>query len=139
LSEIEQFFFCSACAATAEPLSPVVVQQQEENVAQLIKLARALEEFDALKERGDMTVSLARTFLAVAAEEGLTGKDLEQRLSMSQGSISRHLLDLSQRNRRMEPGLDLIEWRLAERDFRVKHWFLTSAGKKLRSKLQGVH
>lgn len=106
-------------------------------MAQLIKLARALEEFDSLKERGDMTVSLARTFLAVAAEEGLTGKDLEQRLGMSQGSVSRHLLDLSQRNRRMEPGLDLIEWRLAERDFRVKHWHLTAAGKKLRSKLAG--
>ncbi len=107
-------------------------------MASLAKVARSLEVFDDLKERGDMTVSLARTFLAVAEEEGLTGRDLEQRLGLSQGSVSRHLLDLGARNRRFEPGLGLVEFRHAERDFRVKCWHLTPEGRKVRDRLRKV-
>jgi DNA-binding MarR family transcriptional regulator len=107
-------------------------------MATLIRLVRALEEFDALKERGDMTVSLARTFLAVAENEGVTGKDLEKLLGMSQGSVSRLLLDLGARNRRFEPGLNLISFRLSERDFRVKQWHLTAEGRKVRDKLKKI-
>lgn len=104
-------------------------------MATLVRLTRVLEALDALKERGDMTVSLARTFLEVAADEGVTGKSLEERLGMTQGSVSRHLLDLGPRNRRFGPGLNLIEWRLSERDFRVKTWHLTAAGRKVRDKI----
>lgn len=107
-------------------------------MATLVKVARILEALDALKERGDMTVSLARTFVAVSDEEGLSGRDLETRLGMNQGSISRHLLDLGQRNRRFEPGLGLVEWRLAERDFRVKCWYLTAEGRKVRDALKRI-
>jgi DNA-binding MarR family transcriptional regulator len=105
-------------------------------MASLLRLSRALELLDALKERGDMTTSLARTFVAVAEEEGVTGKDLEQRLGMSQGSVSRHLLDLGARNRRFEPGLALVEWRLVENDYRAKTWFLTAEGRKVRDRLK---
>jgi DNA-binding MarR family transcriptional regulator len=105
-------------------------------MSSLIRLTRALEILDALKDRGDMTVSLARTFLAVAQDEGVSGRDLQHRLGMSQGSVSRHLLDLGVRNRRFEPGLNLIEWKPAERDFRVKQWVLTKEGRQVRTKLQ---
>jgi DNA-binding MarR family transcriptional regulator len=105
-------------------------------MATLLRLSRALELLDGLKDRGDMTTSLARTFIAVAEEEGVSGKDLETRLGMSQGSVSRHLLDLGHRNRRFEPGLALVEWRLEEKDYRAKKWVLTAEGRKVRDRLR---
>ena len=67
---------------------------------------RLLEEFRKLDS--EMPIQMAATFLMVANEEGITMKNLGNRLGISQSSCSRNVAALSRWHRLGNPGHDLL-------------------------------
>ena len=74
---------------------------------------------------------LVHAFIAVARNEGSTLTDLAERLGANISTASRHLLDLGERNRKKEPGYDLVESRTDPTSLRSKNYTLTPKGKLL--------
>lgn len=60
------------------------------------------------RTRKRMTLSLANTFLNVAAQEGLTVSELAVRCGVSAEVMSKHIRDLGAVNRRYGTGLGLV-------------------------------
>jgi DNA-binding MarR family transcriptional regulator len=94
-----------------------------------------LKEFDrcimALQASTDPTIpsQMMRTFIAVCENEGKSMTELAEVVGANVSTMSRHLLDLGPRNRKMEPGYGLIESRTDPMNLRVKCFFLTPKGK----------
>jgi DNA-binding MarR family transcriptional regulator len=80
-------------------------------------------------------VSLLTAFLQICIEEGLSVDEYAKRAELPQSTMSRHLLDLGDRNRKMEPGLGLITSRFNRFDHRKREYMLTERGRALRDKL----
>ena len=79
-----------------------------------------------------MTAQLAMTFLAVAADEGLTVTALAVRSGLSASTMSRHVQDLGHTNRHGQPGLGLVgSARRPHGDAREYQVFLTDRGAAL--------
>jgi hypothetical protein len=51
-----------------------------------------------------MPAQYIQTFLLVAMEQGLSVRDYAERSDVSASVMSRHLLDIGERNRHMQPG-----------------------------------
>jgi DNA-binding MarR family transcriptional regulator len=64
----------------------------------------------------------------VALNEGASLSDLAKKIDAKNSTISRHLLDLGERNRKMEPGLKLVEYRQSPLELRRHEYALTSKG-----------
>jgi DNA-binding MarR family transcriptional regulator len=92
---------------------------------------------DYFQEAAGPTVPLAvvEAFLLVALYEGASLKDLCRLSGAAQSTLSRHLLDLADRNRKGEPGLKLVGWRHPPEELRRKEYFLTAKGRALRDRL----
>ena len=75
--------------------------------------------------------SMIEAFLLVALNEGCSLRDVVKMSGKPQSTMSRHLLDLGERNRKMEPGLGLVAWRIAPDELRRKEYFLTPKGRGL--------
>jgi DNA-binding MarR family transcriptional regulator len=73
-------------------------------------------------------VFLIKAFLLVSIEEGLSVLEYAERGKMQVSSMSRHLLDLGDRNRRGEPGMRLITSRANLLDRRRREYMLTAKG-----------
>lgn len=97
--------------------------------AKLNNLVRSLSTFRLLSER--MPLNYVMSFLAVAQEEGLSVSDYAERLGLSISTMSRHLLDIGERNRTMDPGHGLIFHRANPNELRKHQYFLTTKGKTL--------
>lgn len=95
----------------------------------LLRLIRAMKEFSAASP--DLTVSKVITLLSVAADEGKGVVDYAGDAGFAQTTMTRHLLDLGQMNRRREPGLGLLVQRMNPIDLRQHQTFLTPIGKAL--------
>jgi DNA-binding MarR family transcriptional regulator len=74
---------------------------------------------------------MIEAFLLVALNEGSSLRDIVELSGKPQSTMSRHLLDLGERNRRMEQGLDLVAWRIAPEELRRKEYYLTPKGRAL--------
>ena len=98
---------------------------------------KALRRFDrALKQVRtsiDPTVptQLVQAFVLVALNEGKSLTELAQALGSSASTVSRHLLDLGERNRKMEPGYGLVDRRVDPMELRKNIYTLTPKGKLL--------
>jgi len=79
----------------------------------------------------DMTVAAAISFLMVAMFEGRSLREYADMLGCSHSTMSRHLLDLGEQNRKREPGMMLIEQRPDTDDRRKNVYCLTPKGKAL--------
>ena len=92
-------------------MSPVHFRQSltAEEKAKLKALLAALEPFRSL--RGTMPLQYVIAYLLVALEEGEGTTEYARRAGVSQSVMSRHLLDIGDRNRHMEPGFGLITQR----------------------------
>jgi DNA-binding MarR family transcriptional regulator len=93
----------------------------------------ALEPFFAV--RGTMPAQYIKAFLLVAEEEGLGVIDYAQRAGVSVSVMSRHLLDIGDRNRHMEEGFGLITHRVNPMELRKHEYFLTDKGRSLLHKV----
>lgn len=80
-------------------------------------------------------VALIAAFLLVSIEEGLSVLEYAERGKIPVSTMSRHLLDLGDRNRKGEPGMGLITSRANLLDNRRREYMLTAKGHALREKL----
>jgi hypothetical protein len=81
----------------------------EEEKARMAALMGALEPFRAI--RGTMPMQYIVAFLLVAMEEGHGTSEYARRAGVSQSVMSRHLLDIGDRNRHMQEGFGLVTQR----------------------------
>ena len=92
-------------------------------------LLGALEPFRTI--RGAMPLQYVTAFLLVAEEEGLGVSDYAKRAGVSMSVMSRHLLDIGQRNRNMEEGFGLVTYRANPLELRKHEYtqcFIKSCG-----------
>lgn len=92
-----------------------------------------LEVFRSTRET--MSVQLAQSLLLVALNEGASLRDLQTKTQWSMSTMSRHLLDLGQRDRRMEPGLDLVVMRQNPMNMRTNEYRLSKKGKEVLARI----
>ena len=102
-----------------------------------VELRRLIQICDLFHEAGGPTIPLAmvEAFLLVALYEGASLKDLCRLSGQAQSTLSRHLLDLGDHNRKGGPGLKLVAWRRPTEEERRKEYFLTPKGRVLRDRL----
>lgn len=93
------------------------------------KLLGAHEPFKAL--RGTMPLQYVTAFLLVAEEEGLGVKDYAERAGVSMSVMSRHLLDIGDRNRSMTEGFGLVTYRANPMELRKHEYTLTEKGRAI--------
>ncbi len=90
-------------------------------------LLTALEPFREI--RGDMPLQYVTSFLLVAEEEGLGVTEYAARAGVSQSVMSRHLLDIGDRDRHMNEGFGLVYKRQDPLELRRFRVFLTDKGR----------
>lgn len=89
----------------------------------------AHEPFRAL--RSTMPLQYITAFLLVAEEEGLGVVDYAKRAGVSTSVMSRHLLDIGERDRYMEEGFGLVTSRANPMELRKHEFYLTDKGRAL--------
>ena len=89
------------------PPSEQKIERRMENRVDLYKLRAALAEFQ--KVDPDLTVSDALAFLVTAEDEGLSVKDVQNRLQLTQSTASRTVNKLGQHGTRSKAGLALLQ------------------------------
>ena len=85
--------------------------------------------------RHTMPLQYVTAFLLVAQEEGLGVGDYAKRAGVSMTVMSRHLLDIGERNRSMTEGFGLVTYRANPMELRKHEYKLTERGKSLVRKL----
>jgi DNA-binding MarR family transcriptional regulator len=94
---------------------------------------QALEPFAQI--RHDMPMQYVKSFMLVCMEPGLSVIDYANRAGVSQTVMSRHLLDIGDRNRYMGPGFGLITKRQDPMNLRRQEVHLTEKGKQVAHKM----
>lgn len=111
----------------------------DEDTKLLRAFNKALKPFEEL--RHDMPLQYVRTFMLVATEPGLGVTEYANKAGVTQTVMSRHLLDIGERNRHMEPGFGLVEKRYTL-NLRQSEILLTEKGidvaRKMARALKGV-
>jgi len=92
-------------------------------------LLGALDAFRAI--RSTMPLQYVVAFLLVAEEEGLGVGDYAKRAGVSVSVMSRHLLDIGERNRNMTAGFGLVTYRANPLELRKHEYMLTDKGRAL--------
>jgi DNA-binding MarR family transcriptional regulator len=95
---------------------------------------------DLFREQPGVTPNIPlaalEAFLLVCLYEGASLRDLCALSGQAQSTLSRHLLDLGERNyRRKTPGLNLVSWRHPPEELRRKEYHLTDGGRALRDQM----
>ncbi len=96
-------------------------------------LLTALQAFQ--KVRHTMPLQYVVAFLLVATDEDKGVVDYAKRAGVSVSVMSRHLLDIGERNRHMEEGFGLVTYRANPLELRKHEYFLTDKGRALLHKL----
>lgn len=102
--------------------------------------AQALRTLMAVHEyfrdiRPTMPLQYITAFLQVAMEEGLSVNEYAEKAGVSMSVMSRHLLDIGERNRHMEEGFGLVTSRQNPMELRKNEIFLTPKGRALMHKI----
>lgn len=92
----------------------------------------------ALEPVRDLPVNKLMTLLTVAQKQGLTVDDYAKRAGISPTTMSRHLLDLGEVDRKQEAGLGLVEGRVNVTNQRERVYELTAKGRALLTKVTGA-
>ena len=97
-------------------------------------LRAAIEPFVALNP--NIPASYILSFLAVAEEEGRPVNEYATELGMFKAVMTRHLLDLGERDRRGGEGMNIIEQKRDRQDLRINRTFISEKGATLLSKVR---
>lgn len=106
--------------------------------------ARGIKRLDRALRQVRMSIDplvptqLVQAFLTVAANEGMTLTEIAEKLGTNLSTASRQLLDLSDRNRKMEPGYQLVSRQTDPTNLRVNRYTLTPKGKLLVDELVDI-
>ena len=85
--------------------------------------------------RKTIPLQYVTAFLLVANEEGLGVGDYAQRAGVGVSVMSRHLLDIGERNRHMAEGFGLVTYQANPFELRKHEYTLTDKGRALVNKL----
>ena len=107
-----------------------------DNKVELYRLKAALAEFQ--KVDPDLTVSDVMTFLETAEDEGLSVKDVQERLSLTQSTASRTVNKLGQHGTRSKAGLSLLHTQENPGERRKVQVRLSVRGRALARALAGL-
>lgn len=112
-----------------------VTDDQRMQAGVLARLLGAI--ISGMKTRGHKSppVSLLSAFLLVCLEEGLSVEEYAARGKIPYVTMSRHLLDLGDRNRKGERGMGLITARTNPLNRRQREYMLTKRGRLLLEKM----
>jgi DNA-binding transcriptional ArsR family regulator len=113
----------------APPMTLTRKALEDADKSDLRKLLVALEPFRAL--RATMPLQYVYAFLQVALDEGKSVQEYAQRAGVSHSVMSRHLLDIGDRNRHMEEGFGLVTYRPNPMELRKHEFFLTEKGRRV--------
>lgn len=102
---------------------------KDDELKSLVKLTRALTTFKIVNEK--MPLQYVLSFLAVATDEGKGVLEYANKLNVSNSTMSRHLLDIGPRNRNMEPGYGLVQYRANPMELRKHEYYVTPKGRQL--------
>lgn len=102
----------------------------------LYDLTRAILEGMRAHGHKSPPVSYLATFLLVVEEQGLSVEEYAGRAKRSASVISRHLLDIGDRNRKGEPGLGLVTSRPNPNNRRRLEYLLTPKGRALAKQIK---
>jgi hypothetical protein len=108
----------------------------EEEKAYARALLLALEPFREI--RGSMPLQYVYTFLQVATDEGKGVTEYAQKAGVSPTVMTRHLLDIGDRNRKAEQGFGLVTQERDREDLRRHHARITPTGKALMNKIMNA-
>lgn len=111
----------------------VGILMEDEDRQALQRLYAALDEVKGISIH--MPVGQLMAFIVVALNEGKPMKELAKIADSNISTMSRQLIDLGQRNRRMEPGYMLIEQRQNPMNLRENQYSVTLKGNHL---LKGI-
>ena len=95
----------------------------------------ALVAFTQDADRDTMPLQYLTTFLLVAMKPGLSVTEYAEFGQRSGSVMSRHLLDLGERNRKKQPGFGLVVGRPNPMELRKHEYFLTPKGRALFERL----
>lgn len=101
----------------------------DDNKKAMKALMGALEPFRSI--RPTMPLQYVTTFLLVAIDEGKSVAEYATKAGVSTSVMSRHLLDIGERNRHLEKGFGLISYKPNPMDLRIHEVFLTDKGRAL--------
>lgn len=107
----------------------------------LYGLSKVLGTLQAINR--SMTIEAANVFLLVALKEGQKAVDLCRETGLSQSTMSRNLIDLSEYRRDLSEGSEtgrkegygLVVGKVDPMELRSKHYHLTPKGRGLRDRL----
>ena len=103
-------------------------KQEDGSRRELRKVQEVIRLFQ--QENPNMPAQVMNVFFAVALNEGKSMRELMAIAGVdSQSTMSRHLLDLGERNRRKEPGYQLVKAELDPMELRKKQYTLTKKGR----------
>jgi DNA-binding MarR family transcriptional regulator len=106
-----------------------------DEVRQAAKALRlALEPFVALNP--NIPASYIVSFLAVAEKEGRPVGEYANEVGLFKAVMTRHLLDLGERDRHGGEGLNIIEQKRDRQDLRINRTFISEKGAALLSKVR---
>lgn len=105
----------------------------DEDLAAVKGMLGAIEPFRAL--RATMPAQYVVSFLLVAEEEGLGVGDYAKRAGVSMSVMSRHLLDVGERDRKGGKGFGLVTYRSNPMELRKHEYMLTDKGRALLHKI----
>jgi DNA-binding MarR family transcriptional regulator len=118
------------------PTTPVgyksLLTDETRNAAKALRLA--LEPFVALNP--NIPASYIISFLTVAEKEGRPVGEYATELGMFKAVMTRHLLDLGERDRHGGEGLNIIEQKRDRQDLRINRTFISEKGAALLSKVR---
>jgi len=103
---------------------------------EITTLMRVLEEFRKLDP--DLPIQYALSFLTLAENEGMSMRELAERLGIAQSSASRNVAALSKWHSFGKPGLDLVQAEEDPRERRRKIISLTPKGHELIATLRDM-
>jgi DNA-binding MarR family transcriptional regulator len=106
---------------------------RSDEIATLIRVLEVLRRFDP-----DMPIQYALSFLTVAQNEGLSIRDLSERLGIAQSSASRNVAALSRWRSFGKPGHDLVQAVEDPQERRRKVVTLTGTGRALAQELRAL-
>lgn len=109
----------------------------------LFTTSKVLSSFQALNR--SMTIELANVFLLVALKEGQRAVDYAKETGLTQSTISRHLLDLSDYRRDLseagagrKEGYGLVKAEVDPMELRAKRYYLTHKGRLQAQRVLGI-
>ena len=106
-----------------------------DEVRQAAKALRlAIEPFVAMNPT--IPASYIISFLTVAEKEGLPVSEYANEVGIYKAVMTRHLLDLGERDRHGGEGMNVIEQRRDKQDLRINRTFINEKGASLLSKVR---